>query len=93
MKLTRILVVALSLLILCSCATPVMPPAVGQPPTEPTPVPPDDQQPITRERDELMDELTSMTLQEKIGQLIFAGYRPDDPTHLETLIREYKIGG
>lgn len=45
------------------------------------------------ERDEVMDVVNGLTIEEKVGQLVFAGYQPSLPEQLENLVTVHKVGG
>ena len=93
MRTTRIVAIGALLLLLCSCVAPESPTPAATPPPPPAPTPPRQENPDGEERNEKMDLIATLTLEEKIGQLIFAGYQPGDPAHLSELILEHKVGG
>lgn len=93
MQPAKIIAAASLLLLLCSCVGADSAVDLAAPASTEDPEVREHEEPEKEERDEVMELLAQMTLEDKIGQLIFAGYRPENPEHLETLILNHKVGG
>lgn len=79
-----------------SVAESVTPSASAPETTEPVEVLPTESEPpaSTSAPDPIAEQMAAMTLEEKVGQLFIAGfYGTEDGDYVDSLIRDYKVGG
>ena len=79
-----------------SVAESVMPSVSAPETTEPVAVLPTESEPpaSTPAPDPVAEQMSAMTLEEKVGQLFIAGfYGTEDGDYVDSLIRDYKVGG
>lgn len=75
---------------------PMIPSASAPETTEPVEVLPTESEPpaSTSAPDPIAEQMADMTLEEKVGQLFIAGfYGTEDGDYVDSLIRDYKVGG